>query len=259
MEEHKGQYGNFAYYYDMLMDDMDYDGWSDYIKSIVDMHGVMYKDILEMACGTGNMAVRMAKKGYNVTAFDISEDMLSVAYNKAKDGGADLRLLCQDMRNIDLNDEFGIILCLCDSINYITDEEDLRYIFRWVYAHLKPGGLFIFDINSSYKLRNVIGDNTFTYNEEDLSYIWDNYLADEDTVEFYITFFVREGELYKKFDELHIEKIYETGEIVSMLKDSGFLEVDTNEAFTFDNVTEITERINFTAIKKGYPKELEEM
>lgn len=244
------QYGDFAFYYDILMEDVDYDRWSKYIKDILDKNSVSYKDVLEMACGTGNVSVRLAKMGYGVTAFDLSEDMLSVASSKASEEGARVNFLCQDMRDIKLNDEFGIILCLCDSINYITDEEELYEVFKWVYDHLKDEGIFIFDINSSYKLRNIIGSNTFTYNTEDVAYIWDNYVTEENTVEFYLTFFVGEGNLYRRFDEEHIERIYETEDIIRLLGKAGFSSIAVNEAFTFENPYDTSERINFT-VRKG--------
>jgi ubiquinone/menaquinone biosynthesis C-methylase UbiE len=227
------------------MNDVGYSTWSNYIIDIIKKYNVQNKDILEMACGTGQMAVNLAGRGYNVTAFDISVDMLAVASSKAADKGVDIRLLRQDMNDIKITQKFSIILCLCDSINYITSEKELFNLFKWVHAHMEIGGIFVFDINSSYKLRNIIGNNTFTYNEDDIAYIWDNYLTDEDTVEFYLTFFTREGTMYRRFDEVHVEKIYEVSDIFGMLKDAGFNNIEAKEAFTFDEPSETTERINF--------------
>ena len=247
--ENKEQYKNFSYYYDILMRDIDYKTWGNYIKEIIEKNNVKHNDVLEMACGTGNISIDMAKRGYKVTAFDISEDMLSVASNKAAVQGANIQFLYQDMTNIKIGKDFGIILCLCDSVNYITETSDLANLFKWVYSHLKDNGIFIFDINSSYKLKNIIGNNTFTYNKDDLAYIWDNYMTDENTIEFYVTFFARQGQLYRRFDELHIEKIYETQDILNMLSDAGFSDIGVNEAFTFDSVTKTSERINFIVNK----------
>lgn len=243
------QYRNFAAYYDKLMYDVDYDGWSRYIADIIKRYNIKHNDVLEMACGTGNISVRMAAMGYDVTAFDLSEDMLSVASSKAADNGVKIRFLAQDMTNIGISGEFGIILCLCDSINYITSDDDLADTFKWAYNHMKSDGIFIFDINSSYKLNHIIGNNTFTYNTDDLVYIWDNYVTDEKTVEFYLTFFVREGKVYRRFDEMHIERIYEVQYIVKLLNSAGFSKIHINEAFTFQNPNENSERINFTVMK----------
>jgi len=244
------QYADFAYYYDYLMSDIDYNAWGGYIDKIIKKYGVLYTDVLEIACGTGNIAICMAKKGYDITAFDLSEDMLSIASNKIIDSEVEVKLLYQDMRDIKINDDFGIILCLCDSINYITDENELKSIFIWVFNHLKPGGLFIFDINSAYKLEKIIGNNTFTYNKDELAYIWDNYISDEGTVEFYLTFFTKEGSLFRRFDEFHVEKIYETLDISGYLENIGFEKIDVYDGFTFDKPDEESERINFV-IKKN--------
>jgi 2-polyprenyl-3-methyl-5-hydroxy-6-metoxy-1,4-benzoquinol methylase len=243
------RYGGFAYYYDKLMDDIDYQAWSDYILQAIRKNDIEYTDILEMACGTGTMAVNLSSRGYDVTAFDLSEDMLSIACSKALENNAKVNFLLQDMVDIKINNDFGIILCLCDSINYITSQEDLLNIFKWVYNHLKPNGIFIFDINSSYKLRNIIGNNTFTGEDDNLVYIWDNNINEEDIVEFYLTFFVKEGRLYRRFDEFHAEKIYESQDIFKMLKISGFNEVCAKDGLTFNDMTQNSERISFIALK----------
>jgi 2-polyprenyl-3-methyl-5-hydroxy-6-metoxy-1,4-benzoquinol methylase len=243
----KAQYAEMAYYYDLLMSDVDYTSWSAYIDDIICKSGAGHKDILEMACGTGSISVNMSEKGYHVTAFDISDDMLSIAHQKAVDRGADIAFLSQDMTDIKINGLFGNVLCLCDSVNYITSAEDLGWMFKWVASHLKKGGVFIFDINSSYKLKNIIGNNTFTFNEDNLAYIWDNYMNDDNTVEFYLTFFVKQDELYRRFDEVHIQRVYENKEIISLLKAAGFERIQMLDAFTFNEPNPCSERVNFVA------------
>lgn len=239
-------YKEFSYYYDELMKDVDYEKWSRYIIDVLRVNNIKHRDICEMACGTGKMAVNMALNGFSVTAFDLSPDMLACASESAASSKVDVRFLQQDMRDIKIKDTFGIILCLCDSINYITEVEDLRSVFKWVRSHLKSDGIFIFDINSSYKLREIIGNNTFTYNTDDLCYIWDNYLDDENIVEFYLTFFAKEGSLYRRFDEVHAERIYETREIMDLLKEAGFTRMGINAGLSFEEVGPSTQRINFT-------------
>lgn len=242
-------YNEFSYYYDALMKDMDYEKWSNYIIEVLRRNDVKYRDVCEMACGTGNMAVNLARKGFSVTAFDLSADMLSVASEKAVSSRVNVNFLRQDMCDIKIKDNFGIILCLCDSINYITDIEGLSSAFKWVYNHLKSCGIFIFDINSAYKLKNIIGSNTFTYNTDDLCYIWDNYIGGDNIVEFYLTFFAKAGELYKRFDEVHAERIYETDEIIDLLKKAGFKNICPSADFTFGEAGPQTERINFAVTR----------
>lgn len=231
------------------MDDFDYPSWSEYIVRIMKRHRIMYRDLLDMACGTGSIAIEMAKRGYSVTAFDVSDDMLSVANYKSKVGGVPIRLLHQDMNDILIGESFGIVTCLCDSINYISDEDGLKRLFGWVHSHLKPHGIFVFDINSPYKLKTVIGNNTFTRNDDDICYIWDNYLDDDGSVEFYLSFFVRQGELYRRFDEVHREKIYCVPQIIEYLKGAGFCSIDEFDGFTFDDPTGESERITFAAVR----------
>lgn len=250
MDKSCERYGDFAYYYDKLMDDVDYQVWSEYILQVIKEYGIKHTDILEMACGTGTMAVKLAGKGYDVTAFDLSEDMLSIASSKALENNTKVNYLLQDMVDIKIENNFGIILCLCDSMNYITGREDLLNVFKWVYSHLKTNGIFIFDINSSYKLRNIIGDNTFTGENDNLVYIWDNYLNENDIVEFYLTFFVKEGRLYRRFDEFHSEKIYESEEVLELLKLSGFNDVYAKDGLTLNDMAQNSERISFIVLKQ---------
>ncbi|HBM75927.1 MAG TPA: class I SAM-dependent methyltransferase [Clostridiaceae bacterium] len=249
MADDLGQYNEMAYYYDSLMDDVDYDAWAKYIIKLINMYNVVQNDVLDMACGTGNISVRMAKSGYDVTAFDISQDMLSVASMKALESKVRINFLAQDMYDIKLDGKYGIILCSCDSINYIIDPKKLKQVFEWVYGHLKDGGIFIFDINSSYKLRKIIGENTFTYDNDDIVYIWDNHMGDDNTIEFYLTFFVKKGNLYHRFDETHIERIYEVSEIEKFLKESGFSRISKYNGFTLDGICDMSERVNFAVQK----------
>lgn len=249
MENASSQYIYLPDYYDKLMYDIDYDAWAGYILDIIDRYGVKGSRMLEMACGTGNMSIRMAQKGFNITAFDLSNEMLSIAYNKVLQSGLNVNILRQDMTDIQINQNFDIMLCICDSINYITDPDGINRLLVWAYNHLDDGGIFIFDINTSYKLRNIIGNNVFTHNEEDIAYIWENFVTDQNTVEFYLTFFVKEGKLYRRYDETHIERIYEIEEIIECARGTSFTNIDAFEAFTF-NVPEVeTERVNFVLRK----------
>ena len=149
-------YGDFSFYYDELMDDVDYEHWYLYIEEIFNELKVKPNDILEMACGTGSLTYYLCKNGYNVTCFDKSTEMLSVAYNKLI-SFRNIKILNQDMTSFSINKKFDCVISICDSINYIIDEDNLLKVFKNVNEHLKKDGLFIFDINSFYKLSNKIG------------------------------------------------------------------------------------------------------
>ena len=243
-------YMEFAKFYDKLMGDVNYKKWFSYIEEILHKYEVDSKDILEMACGTGNLTYFLCSNGYNVTGFDFSEDMLSIAYNKLC-RFRNVHLLKQNMVDFNINKKFNSIISICDSINYITDESDLYNTFSNVYRHLKDGGIFIFDINSYYKLNEIIGENTFVEDGEDIFYVWQNYFDSiESLCEFYLTFFIKNSNgLYSRFEEEHIEKAYSIDKIEEILKKANFSEVCFYDAFTFNKPNDKSERINFVARK----------
>ena len=243
-------YGEFAAIYDELMNDFDYQMWFKYIESIFEKYDHKGKNVLEMACGTGNLSEEIAKGDYNLTAFDLSDDMLVIGDSKLNKY-RNVRLLKQDMTDFDFREKFDSVISICDSINYILEERDLRKVFKNVYEHLEEKGLFIFDINSRYKLTEVIGNNSFVEDRENIFYTWENfYDIEDDIVEFYLTFFVSDdGENYVRFNEDHVEKPWKQERIVEILKEVGFSQVDIVEAFSFEEVNDKTERINFIVRK----------
>ncbi len=243
-------YNEFAYIYDELMDDFDYGKWAEYIKDIFGKYGKEPRNILEMACGTGNLTYELAKDGYRLTAFDLSEEMLAQAYKKLG-RYKNVKLLNLDMVDFNLNRKYDSVIAVCDSVNYILEEENLLSSFENVYEHLEDGGLFIFDINSYYKLKEIIGKNTFVSDQENTFYSWQNFYDEKlDICDFFLTFFV-EGEdgKYTRFDEEHSEKAYKLETVVRLLKKAGFTKVDYYEGFSFNQLAEDTQRINFVAVK----------
>lgn len=243
-------YNKFANIYDELMVDFDYEKWFQYIEQLFERYNKTPKKILEMACGTGNLSYYLAREGYDLTCFDLSSDMLSQAFEKLRKF-KNVKLLNQDMVDFQLNQKFDSIVSICDSINYITDEEDLQKSFQNVWEHLEDGGIFIFDINSYYKLKYVIGDNTFIEDNDDIFYIWQNYFDSVNEIsEFYLTFFSsQDGENFERFDEMHKEKAYRTEDIIRLLENVGFKDIDSFEAFGFEEANEKSERIKFVAVK----------
>ena len=242
-------YNKFAYIYDELMDDIDYEKWYLYIESIFDKFQKEPKMLLEMACGTGNLSYYFAKNGYDLTCFDLSNDMLSIAYNKLKNFKK-VKILNQNMVNFNINKKFDAIISICDSINYILNEEDLLKTFTNVKNHINKNGIFIFDINSYYKLSEIIGDNIFIEDRGDVFYTWENYFDEKnDIVNFFISFFIQEEDgRYFRFNEEHFEKAYKTEKIIKLLKQSYFTEIYVFDGFTFNKAHEKSERISFVAI-----------
>lgn len=242
-------YKKFAYIYDELMDEVNYEEWFKYIDNIFKKFNKNPKNILEMACGTGNLSHYLARAGYDLYCFDISNDMLSIAYNKLK-GFNNVKLFNQNMIDFNLNKKFDGIISICDSINYILDKDKLLQTFRNVKKHLEDDGIFIFDINSYYKLSKIIGDNIFLEDREDIYYVWENFFDKENSIaSFFLTFFVKDkGESYIRFDETHTEKAYKIEEILDLLKKAQFSKIHIYDEQSFEKPHTKSERITFVVM-----------
>ncbi len=243
-------YKDFARLYDELMDDFDYENWFSYIRDIFNKYKIRPKTVLEMACGTGNLSLNLAKEEYKLTCFDLSDEMLSIAQKKLK-GFRNVKLFKQDMTEFNLKTKYDCILSICDSINYILDEGSLEAVFKNVYDHLEDDGMFIFDINSMYKIKDIIGNNIFIEDRDDIFYIWDNKFDEETNIcDFLLTFFYEDGDgLFRRADEFHQERAYSVNQIKEALEKSAFKSIDVYEAFTFSEIKDNSERINFVVRK----------
>lgn len=250
-------YNNFAYIYDKLMKpDVDYGKWVDYIENIFDYYNIDVKIAAELACGTGNFTIPLAKRGYDMIATDISEDMLNVARDKAYREGVDVLFLNQSITDIDLYGTADAFLCMIDGINYILPPKSLYEAF-WKIRHcfLDPDGVFVFDISTRHKLKNVIGNNTFIHSESDIFYTWQNrYINSKNISDMYLNFFVKSENGYKRFEERHLQKAYTIKEIKYLLTKAGFKDIEVFSPLTFDAPKENDERIVFTA-RGGVSKE----
>lgn len=246
------QYKNFAFIYDELMNEVDYDGWVKYIEDIIKSENVKVQNILELACGTGNMTIPLTKKNYDIAAIDISEEMLSVAKEKAEKEGVELVLLQQDLAELDFDiPNLDCILCACDGFNYITYDDDLEHVFKKSYELLKKDGLFIFDISSFYKLSTILGNNMYGENREDIAYMWQNYFDEEENlVEMELSFFIKDKDgKFERFEEVHQQRAYTEDEIIDLLKEAGFEYIKTYADFTFESPSGEDERIFFVCKK----------
>lgn len=243
-------YRNFAYYYDLLMDEVDYGAWADYIEEIFKKMGLRASLIADLGCGTASFCIEMSKRGYEMIGIDISQDMLSVAKEKAIEKDADILLLNQDISEFELYGSVDAIVCLMDSVNYITDADALKNTFKLVENYLNPGGLFIFDVNSEYKFEHILADNVFYHVSDDITYIWQNeYNKKEKSCVFDLTFFARTGELYKRFDEIHIERAYSRTELEEMLNAVALELCGVYGEFSFDEAGPECERLFFVSKK----------
>ena len=243
-------YNEFAYLYDKLINDVDYKSWADYYFKIFQRYGLKPKLGLDLGCGTGNMTVELAKRGIEMTGVDLSEDMLMVAREKSE--GLDILYLNQDMAEFELYGTVDFVISSLDCINYVTDKRELLRVFKLVNNYLDPGGLFIFDINTAYKLENVIGNNTFVLEDDNVFCTWQNeYDKKRKICDFYLTFFYKEGSEYTRFDEQHSERAYEIDEIKTLIENSGMKLLRVYNSLSFDNPKKNSERVFFVAQEQG--------
>lgn len=245
-------YTRFAAAYDKMMENVDYVRWADYIDKLFALYNFHPKRVLDIACGTGSATILLAEKGYMMSGADRAIEMLSWAREKAKKRGTRLLLWQQDMRHLAVARPYDAALCLYDSINYITTEEEMKQVFTRVSEALAPKGMFIFDVTTEYNILKHFHRQTFAECCEGFSYIWRNmYFQKEKICKTVLTFFLQEDDdHYSKYEELHIQKIYSVAQIKRLLEQTGYKLLSSFDAFTFNKWGKISERINFTAVKK---------
>ncbi|MEH7272541.1 class I SAM-dependent DNA methyltransferase [Neobacillus vireti] len=246
-------YEQFAYLYDELMQDAPYDEWVRFVKDKLKKYQVDGKNLLDLACGTGELSVRFAKEGFSVVGIDLSGDMLAVAQAKAQEEGLQIPFFEQDMVSIEGHGEFDIIGIFCDSLNYLESDHDVIHTFSSALHHLKDDGIFFFDVHSTYKIAEVFLNQTFVSTEDQVSYIWNSFPGENpNSVEHELSFFVLDEQTgkYNRYDELHIQRTYPVEQYSEWLAEVGFelLEVCAD----FDNIQPQpnSERIFFIAKKK---------
>lgn len=226
-------YSFFAKYYDELTQNVEYSRRADYFSALLLSCGIESGTVLDLACGTGSLTVELAKHGYDMIGVDASGDMLCRAQNKAFESGVSPMFLCQRMQELDLYGTVDAAVCSLDSINHLTDEKDVKRTFERLRLFVAPGGVFIFDVNTVYKHKNVLGDNAFVYEYPDVFCVWQNSFNGQDNmVDIALDFFENCGETYKRRSENFSERAYEIDFLKSLLDTAGF---DTE--FVFDDMS----------------------
>ena len=266
-------YSAFAGVYDELMADVPYDEWAQRIDRDIRRYGVSKTSgereeaatedeavlaserdlVADLACGTGVVTRKLFDKGYDVFGVDISSEMLSRAMDSDDERG--IMYLNQDICELDLYSTIGTAVCVCDSLNYLLSDEELEAAFAGVSNFLYPGGIFIFDCNTSYKYRESIGESTIAEAGEDVSFIWDNYYDEDENVnEYDLTLFIkREDGLYERAEETHLQRGIEKEDIENLARKSGLEVMLIADSDTDGEVREETERI-YAVFKKPESK-----
>lgn len=244
-------YTNFATVYDMFMDNVPYDEWGEYVHSLLKEYNINDGLVLDLGCGTGNITEILASKGYDMIGVDYSEDMLNVAQEKKIESGHDILYLNQDMREFELYGTVRAVVSICDSINYITDKEDLLTVFKLVNNYVDQYGVFIFDMNTEYKY-SMMGEDVIAENRENGSFIWENYYDSEEKInEYDLTLYIEDNEgKYDRYEETHVQRAYAIDEVKELLEQAGLKFLKCFDAFTRNEPNETSERVYFIATRE---------
>ena len=273
-------YSSFAQVYDLFMDNVPYEEWSEYVIALLKEENVEDGLVLDLGCGTGKLTRLLAAAGYDMIGIDNSEEMLEIAreyeygemgeyaFDEPEDSEEDMQIsedgaeivagvegrrkilyLLQDMREFELYGTVRAVISICDSMNYILEEEDLLQVFKLVNNYLDPGGIFIFDMNTRYKYAKMLGETTIAENREEGSFIWENYFDEEEDINQYdLTLFIKDDDdRYSKYEETHYQRVYDLEVVMQLLEEAGMEFVAAYDAFTREPVREDSERIYILA------------
>ena len=230
------------------MDEVDYDQWRDYIINIFKKYNKSPDIILDLGCGTGSLTVPLAELGYSMIGLDISALMLDAASTKARKRGCDILFINQDMRAFELYGTVDAVICTFDGVNYLGGKNDLERVLSLVRLYLNDGGIFIFDINTEYKIKKIIAPNNFIYDSDDIFYTWQSRLRGR-KCDYYLDFFVREGGRYARFSEKHTQRIFTYGDIAEAVGKSGLTLSAGFDELTFDAPKPDSERVFYVVTK----------
>jgi len=243
-------YSKFAEFYDALTSNIDYKNHAEYYDEIITHYGGEKGILLDLACGTGSLSEEMARLGYDVIGVDLSQEMLSMALDKKYDSGLNIQYLCQNMCKLDMYGTLDVTICGLDSLNHLPNLNSVKSAIEKVSLFTNPNGLFIFDLNTQFKHKNVLANNTFIYDTEKVFCVWENnFIETENEIEIFLTFFEKQGECYKKYSESFSEKAYSIEKINEILTNSGFDILEHFDYMTKNSPTEKSEKITFVARK----------
>lgn len=260
MSKTMNAYTGFAKVYETFMDNIPYEEWAAYLTGLLEELGVLAGSLLcELGCGTGIMTRRLAGAGYDMIGIDLSEEMLDIARYEHPEEENDILYLNQDMREFELYGTVAAVVSLCDSMNYLTTEEDLLKVFKLVNNYLDPGGYFIFDMKTEYHYEVMMGNRTIVDNREECSLIWENFYDKETSLNQYdITIYSKaefeddeEDEelppLYERMEETHVQRAYSVDKIIELLEKAGLKFVAAYGACTKEAPKPDSDRVYFIA------------
>ena len=245
-------YEAFATVYDELTDDISYPNRAAYFDKLVELHGGKRGILLDLACGTGSLSEEFARLGYDVIGVDSSEEMLAAAMNKRVESGFDITYLHQRMQDLDLYGTIDVAVCARDSLNHLTSAKELHRAVDRVSLFLDPQGLFLFDVNTPYKHREVLANNIFVYDYDDVYLVWKNTLLEDDIVSFELDIFEQDGEAYFRTTERFCERAYSKDQLQEVLDRAGLEVVGLYHEDSLEPPLPHSERVVYVTKKKNY-------
>lgn len=246
-------YDVFSVYYDTLTENVHYSAIAERICSLLTRYGIDRGLLLDSGCGTGTLSVLLAKQGYEVIGADASPDMLMEAQNKAAESGVQILFLCQPMEQLDLYGTVRAAVCTLDALNHLPNHAAVEAALSRVSLFLEPDGIFIFDVNTLYKHREVLGNKAFVYDTDEVYCVWQNTLrADGATVDIDLDFFVpfEEDGVYERESEHFTESAYSTEEWEKMLARAGLRILERFDGYSENAPHEASERIVYVVGKE---------
>lgn len=242
-------YENFAAYYDKLNENVGYESRTEYICSLFNKFDKMPSLLLDLACGTGGFSNCMANRGISVIGVDISYEMLCEARERTAKQGNDIMYLCQDAAELDLYGTVDGAICCLDSLNHITDYEKLCKAIARVSLFLEKDRLFIFDVNTPYKHKEILGDNTFVLETEDIYCVWQNEYCGNNVVEINLDFFEENNGVYHRTSENFSERAYTEEELKNAVEKAGLKIEAVYEEMCYTAPNDRAERIIYITRK----------
>ncbi|MBQ2751639.1 MAG: class I SAM-dependent methyltransferase [Oscillospiraceae bacterium] len=245
-------YNEFARFYDRFITPVDYRARAKYFDMLIKRYiGEQQNLLLDLACGTASLSIELSKLGYEVIAVDGSEQMLMEAQQKCFESGERILLLNQQMEDLDLYGTINACVCALDSLNHITDEKLLKRAISRVSLFLEPGGVFVFDMNTPYKHRELLGDNCYVYEDDDAMCVWRNRTDENLVTEIDLDFFThRKDGKYDRSSESFCERGYDAQKVETLLAECGLKLDALYAADTLEPVDDRTERYIFVAVKE---------
>jgi 2-polyprenyl-3-methyl-5-hydroxy-6-metoxy-1,4-benzoquinol methylase len=246
-------YETFSFYYDQLTENVHYPQRAAYFDKLIRKYQQADGNVLlDLACGTGNLSEEMAKLGYDVLGVDVSYGMLNQAFQKKIAHNLPIQYICQDMRQLDLYGTVDVTLCTLDSLNHLDSFADVETVLQQVFSVTEAGGLFLFDMNTPYKHRAVLGNQIYLYDTDDVYCVWENrYTEQENQVTIQLHFFARqEDDSYLRSDETIVERAYPPEQVAAALERVGFQVLACYHADTEQPLQADSQRMIFISRKE---------